>query len=107
MRPKRRPKTVRCRRCREKLSVKVKGPLPLYCRTCRQAVYLERRYSGPKVLLAQDLATAKVRAVIAEEVRKVLAQLGVSVSPVHPSPMPARPERRPNHLRVVDDETHS
>jgi hypothetical protein len=53
----RRPKIIRCRHCKGKLEVKAKGPLPLYCRGCRQRAYEKRRYLGPMELLAQDIAT--------------------------------------------------
>jgi hypothetical protein len=72
-RPRRRPKTVRCRRCRAKVLVKRKGPLPLYCSdTCRQMAYQKRRYQGPMELVAQDIATNRVRAVIRGMSRSML-----------------------------------
>ena len=97
MRPFRRPKTVRCRHCKGKIEVKPKGPLPLYCRGCRQRAYEKRRYSGPQVLLAQDLATVSVRDAIRAEVRLALSQLGFDVPPLPPD----QPKKR-SHLRVVE-----
>jgi hypothetical protein len=96
----RRPRVVHCRRCKEKLKVRAKGPLPLYCRGCRNAVYMERRHSGPMALLAQDIATSHVRAVIRAEVLAVLSQLGFNVSP------PPEKKRKQHNLRIVpaDDE---
>jgi hypothetical protein len=100
---KRRPRTVRCRRCKAAIKVKRKGPLPLYCsQTCRQLAYERRRYSGPMVALAQDLAHVRVRDVIRKELWLLLQQL--NLVPREPKSPPPRPRIKPtaNHLRLVD-----
>ena len=100
----RRPKTVKCRRCRTKIEVKPKGPLPLYCSSaCRQRAYERRKHSGLMVALAQDLATAKVRDAIRAEVVAVLSQAGI-IKAVPPLLRPSPPKKRPSHLRLVDDD---
>jgi hypothetical protein len=98
--------TVRCRRCKTKVKVKVKakGPLPLYCsQRCRQTVYEQRKYSGPMVMLAQDLATAKVRDAIRAEVLSVLTRAGFDIPPPPTRPRPKK--TRATHLRVIDSNT--
>jgi hypothetical protein len=98
----RRPKIVRCRHCKSKLKVKAKGPLPLYCRGCRQRVYEKRRYLGPMELLAQDIATARVRDLIRAEVRSLLSQIGVEIPP---RPQSSAAEKRRSHLQLVHSES--
>ena len=95
----RRPKTVPCRLCKRKLKVKAKGPLPLYCRGCRQQAYERRRHGGVRMMLAQDIATAKIREVLRKEVVLVLTQLGLITNPPPAPPSPPRP--KPRHLQMV------
>ena len=58
--------------------MKGKGRVPSYCsQTCKQVAYLKRRHRGPMELLAQDIATMRVRAVIRKEVMYCLEQLGL------------------------------
>jgi len=111
----RRPKTVSCRRCKTKIKVKSKGPLPLYCsQVCKQRAYERRKHSGLMVALAQDLATVKVRDVIRAEVRSVFQEAGLYevVSRLHqaglieavpPLLRPSPPKNRPSHLRIIHD----
>ena len=98
---KRRPRTVRCHGCRNPIKVKIKGRIPTYCRqTCKQQAYLKRRYRGPMELLAQDIATVRVSAVIRQEVMHCLALLGL-VSPG--TPPPSKPRAKTTALRIVGD----
>ena len=65
----RRPRTVRCLQCKLGVKVKSRGPIPRYCSgSCRQTAHLRRRNISPMTLLAEDLATERVRGVIREEV---------------------------------------
>jgi hypothetical protein len=99
---KRRPRTVRCRGCRDPIRVKGKGRIPTYCsQACRQEAYLKRRHRGPMELLAQDIGTVHVRAVIRQEVMYCLAELGL-VSPR--TPPPPKPKAKVPALRIVADE---
>jgi hypothetical protein len=93
---------VRCHCCRAAIKVKhKKGPLPLYCsRRCRQLAYERRRHTGPMVALAQDIATAKVRDVIREEVLSLLSQIGL-MPPKSPPPPRTRATREKPKLRIV------
>jgi hypothetical protein len=104
----RRPKVVRCRRCKHKIKVKAKGPLPLYCsHTCRQLAYERRRYLGMREMLAQDIASAKIRDVIRAELWAVLRQIGLVPEKMPPPPrLKPEPKHRPN-LKLVEtsDET--
>jgi hypothetical protein len=81
--------------------VKGKGPIPLYCgHTCRQLAYQKRRHSGPMVMLAQDIATAKVRDVIRAEIWEILRQVGL----VEAGASPPREKKRsqPTPLRLIE-----
>src|SRR5262245_12592041 len=97
-RPRRRPKTARCRQCKTRIVVKGKGPIPLYCdHTCRQLAYQKRRHSEPMVMLAQDIATTKVRDVIRAEIWEILRQVGLVAAGLPPPPE----KKRPTHLRLI------
>ena len=104
---KRRPRQVRCRGCRDPIRVKGKGRIPTYCsQACKQEAYLKRRHCGPMELLAQDIATVRVRAVIREELMYCLARLGF-VSPGTPPPSPpSKPKAKATTLRVVGQDNH-
>src|SRR5258708_6826365 len=96
---KRRPRTVRCRGCRDAIRVKGKGRIPTYCsQACKQEAYLKRRHRGPMELLSQDIATMRVHAVIRQEVMYCLARLGL-VSPR--TPPPSKPRAKATTLRIV------
>ena len=84
------------------IAIKSKGRVPTYCgQSCKQRAYLNRRLSGPMQLLAQDIATAKVRAIIRSEIWDVLVKENV-VS--RSTPKPDKPTRSRAHLRVVRDD---
>ena len=101
MRPKRRPKTLRCRGCGQRIKVSAKGRVPTFCgQGCKQRAYLKRRRVGPMELLAQDLATARVRAVIRDEIWKILTQAGLVGGDLPPPP--TKPRRAGPQLRVID-----
>jgi hypothetical protein len=98
----RRPRTVRCRGCRDPIRVKGKGRIPTYCsQGCKQEAYLKRRHRGPMELVSQDIATVRVRAIIREEVMYCLAQLGL-VSPR--TPPPPKPRAKAPALRIVEQD---
>ena|ERR1700676_2107054 len=96
---KRRPRTVRCKGCKRVIATKAKGRIPTYCgQGCKQRAYLNRRLSGPLVLLAHDIATVQVRDIIRREVGDLLLEANVvSGSP----PPPERPTRKRPELRIV------
>jgi hypothetical protein len=52
-------------------------------------------------LLAQDIATAKVRDVIRSEIWDILVKLGLAGGP---PPKPDKPTRDLSHLRLVRDD---
>jgi hypothetical protein len=83
------------------IAIKAKGRIPTYCgQGCKQRAYLNRRLSGPMVLLAQDIATVKVRDLIRREVWDILLKTNL----VHGSPPPPdRPTRKRPALRIVHD----
>ena len=95
----RRPKTVGCRGCGKRIKVSAKGRVPTFCgQSCKQRAYLKRRRVGPMELLAQDIATVKVRAVIRDEIWKILTQAGLVGGNLPPPP----PKPRRAQLRVID-----
>src|SRR5262245_30628188 len=98
--PKRRPRTVRCRRCKAKIKVRPKGRVPIFCsRNCRQRAYEHNRALRPTLLpmsiLARDLDTVWVRDAIRAEIRAILRGMGLD-----PPTPPHKPERK-THLHVV------
>jgi hypothetical protein len=71
---------------------------PIAGQTCKQRAYFNRRLSGPMVLLAQDIASVRVRDIIRHEVWDILLKAnGVRGSP----PPPERPTRKRPELRIV------
>ena len=67
--------------------------------TCRQRAYEKRKYGGNPALrlLQQDLATARLREIVRQEVRRTLAELGM-ITPETETPTPRPP------LHIVADE---
>ena len=101
MHPKRRPKTMRCRGCGRRIKVSAKGRVPTFCgQGCKQRAYLKRRRVGPMELLARDIATVQVRAVIRDEIWKLLRQAGLVGGDLPPAP--TKPRRSGPQLRVID-----
>ena len=99
-RPKRRPRTVRCRRCKAKIKVQPKGRVPIFCRrNCRQRAYEHNLALRPTLtpisMLARDLDTVRVRDAIRAEILAILRDMGLN-----PPPTPPNKPKRP-HLRVV------
>jgi hypothetical protein len=98
-RPVKRPRSLRCLRCGEKIAVKVKGPLPIYCsHSCRQLAYLRDKLNRPHLARLQNDLSAAAR--IAETRRVVwdlLKEAGVVTTP---DPPPS-PERKRPSLQVV------
>jgi len=96
---KRRPRTVRCKGCKRVIRPKAKGRIPTYCgQGCKQRGYINRRLSGPLVLLARDIASVQVRDIIRHEVWDILVKAHVvSGKP----PPPERPSRKRPELRIV------
>ena len=97
---KRRPRTVRCQRCKTKVKVPAKGRIPKFCsRNCRQRTYERNRALGPMMVmsrLAHDLDTVRVRDAIRAEVWAVLRGMGIEP--------PAAPPNKPKpktHLRAI------
>ena len=81
--------------------MKTRGRLPSYCSpTCKQRAYLRRKYRGPMELLAQDIATMKVRGILRQEIWAVLKEVGLVTQPEPPPPRPKRDQTR--HLRLVE-----
>jgi len=100
--PRRRPKTARCRHCKEKISVKRKGPVPVYCsHSCRQLAYEKRRELGPKVMATREVGSMTFRYIIRMEIIKALEQYGLIASGAPPPPEMKRPQ--PN-LRLIEKE---
>jgi hypothetical protein len=97
--PARRPKTLRCERCKRKNLVKAKGPLPLYCsHACRQRAYEKNKWHQPLLVrLHQDLGSVAIRAALRQEAWALLKELGL---PVGSGPPPA-PARKPPSLKLV------
>ncbi len=97
-----RPRSVRCKECRALIKLKAKGIVPTYCgHACRQKAYMKRRLTGPMVLLSQDIATAKVRDIIRDEVRIFLVLAGLLPRSPPPLPPPDKTKRKKPQLRIV------
>jgi hypothetical protein len=97
-----RPKTVRCRWCRKRFKVLVRGRLPDYCSdSCRQRAYQKRKWRDetPVVLLAKDLAHIRVREWLRKEIWDLLVQAGLA-APHSPVP-PVQPQRSRAKLTLV------
>jgi hypothetical protein len=74
--------------------------VPRYCcASCRQTAYLKRRIT-PMGLLAEDIATAKVRAIIRTEIWKALDELGFRPPPIPP---PRLRRAKPTQLQIVGE----
>src|SRR5258708_2119107 len=96
-----RPKTVRCRRCKKKLAVPPRGRIPVFCSAaCRQRAYEQRKHGrpAPVELFARDLATVKVRDVIRAIIIEELIKAGL-LPPGTPPPTKPNPQRA--HFKVI------
>jgi hypothetical protein len=94
-----RPKTLRCIWCKEKIAVKPQGRLPAYCsHSCRQRAYERAKWQQPHLLaLHKDLKRLAIRAEIRKEAMELLRQMGlVGATTASEKPRSARPA-----LRVV------
>jgi hypothetical protein len=88
-----RPRTLRCQWCKAKMKVALSGRLPAFCcQTCRQRAYERRKWSRPHAVeaLAKDIATARVRTVIRQEIWAALRELGLVDAAEPPSQSPSR-----------------
>ena len=95
----RRPRTVRCIRCKKSIKLKAKGRVPFYCSaSCRQRSYLITKYRGPAELLQQDISTVRFRDFIRREILAILQHAGLI--PAAPEPPP--PPKPPSRLRLVE-----
>jgi hypothetical protein len=97
----RRRKTARCPVCKERFKISPRGRPPTFCgRSCRQRAYEQRQWSRPHPveLLARDIASARVRDFIREQVRELLLEAGI----ILPPPSPPTPKRRHPPLRLVE-----
>jgi len=96
------PKTRRCERCKTKFKVQFRGRVPKFCsRTCRQHSYEQHKWARPTLieLLAQDIASVRVRDVIRAEILSILNQAGLVPEPTPPS---AHNKTSPgHHLKLV------
>jgi hypothetical protein len=97
----RRPRTTRCKRCKAQIKVKNKGPVPKYCSpSCKQEVYLRRRFRSPLELVERDLASIQVREVIRTMIMDILVQQGLVKSNL-PPPILHEPKPKKPNLRLV------
>jgi hypothetical protein len=97
----RRPRTILCKRCKAQVKVKNKGPVPKYCsQSCKQEGYLRRRFRSPLELVARDLASIELRAVIWTTIMDILVQQGLVKSNLPPPTMHKPKPEKPN-LRLV------
>src|SRR5215470_18734402 len=81
---KRRRKSARCPICKERFKLNSRGRPARFCsRSCRQRAYEQRKLSRPHPieLLARDIATARVQAVIRQIVREILLEAGFDLGP--------------------------
>ena len=99
-RPKRRPRTVRCRRCKSQNQSQPKGWVPIFCgRNCRQRAD-EHNLALRPTLTPDKHARARprhgrVRNAIRAEILAILRDMGLN-----PPPTPPHKPKRP-HVRVV------
>jgi hypothetical protein len=99
----RRPRTTRCKRCKTKIKVKNKGPVPKYCgQACKQEAYLRRRFRSPVELVARDLASIEVREVIRATIMDMVQQ--GSVKSNLPPPIMHKPKPKKPNLRLVKND---
>ena len=63
---------MKCRRCKKKLQPKARGPLPVYCRSCRQRHYEEGSKGLMQMVLAQEINSLKLQPMIQAEVHRYL-----------------------------------
>jgi hypothetical protein len=102
-RPERRRRNpARCPVCKERFKISPRGRPPTLCgRSCRQRAYEQRQWSRPHPveLLARDIASARVRDLIREQVRELLLEAGI----ILPPPSPPTPKRRHPPLRLVEN----
>ena len=95
----RRPRSVRCKACKQPIKLKSKGRVPTYCSaTCRQHAYLAHKYQGPLALLQQDIASVRFRDFIRKEIWEVLKQARLVDMPEPPPPLKPK---APSGLRLV------
>jgi hypothetical protein len=90
-----RPKTLRCLWCKEKIAVKPQGRLPAYCsHSCRQRAYERAKWQPPHLLaLSKDLKRVAIQAEIRKAVEEVPRQM-VSVGAAAPPRSHEAPVRR-------------
>jgi hypothetical protein len=103
-RPAKRPKTVRCVRCKAKIPVRAKGRLPKYCSpACCQRMYEYRKWQRPHIAhLGNDLSRMAMREMIRREVWEQLRAMGLASAPESP-----KSRRKPPLLRVVEPDDGS
>ncbi len=94
----RRPKILKCRRCKRKLRPRPRGPLPTYCRSCRQRHYEEGLAGRAQTVLTQEINSLKVQQMIREEVQRFMNRLLIDAPPRSP---PAKPKKKRPPLRIV------
>jgi hypothetical protein len=100
----RRPRTTRCKRCKAKIKVKNKGPVPKYCcQSCKQEAYLRRRFRPPLGLLVErDLANIELREIIRTTLIDILVEQGLLKSNL-PPPNRHKPKPKKPNLRLVEN----
>jgi hypothetical protein len=102
-----RPKTLRCQWCSDRMKVNAQGRVPEFCsQSCRQRAHERRKWQRPKPveLLAQDVATMRVRNLLRAEIWAVLQEVGLINSKWPVPPIPRIPRRAPK-LRLVEGPT--
>jgi hypothetical protein len=93
---------VKCRRCKKKLQPKARGPLPVYCRSCRQRHYEEGSKGLMQMVLAQKINSLKLQPMIRAEVHRYLDRFVIDAT-TKPKLWHSEPvDRAP--LRVVRNE---
>jgi len=106
IRPFKRAKTAKCRRCSARIEIKTRGRPSSFCsRSCRQRAYERRKWQRPHALelLARDLAAVQIHDVIREEIWNILQQMGLE----RPSTVPPNASAQKNKpkLRLVESES--